>query len=39
MKESLDQTLDDLLMQSISFKKIGDDERFSLTVFSSVEGE
>ncbi|GBC04367.1 hypothetical protein RclHR1_05640010 [Rhizophagus clarus] len=38
MKESLDQTLDNLLTQSISFKKIGDDEEFSLTVLSSVEG-
>ncbi|RIA88034.1 Centromere/kinetochore Zw10-domain-containing protein [Glomus cerebriforme] len=38
MKESLDQTLDDLLTQSISFKKIGDNEGFSLTVLSSVEG-
>jgi hypothetical protein len=38
MKETLDQTLDDLLTQSISFKKTGDDEEFSLTVLSSVEG-
>ncbi|CAG8446893.1 11976_t:CDS:10 [Funneliformis caledonium] len=37
MKESLDQTLDDLLTQSISFKKI-DDEGSNLTVLSSVEG-
>ncbi|CAI2171411.1 18823_t:CDS:10 [Funneliformis geosporum] len=37
MKESLDQTLDDLLTQSISFKKIGENES-NLTVLSSVEG-
>ncbi|CAB4415250.1 unnamed protein product [Rhizophagus irregularis] len=38
MKESLDQTLDNLLTQSISFKKVDDEEGFSLTVLSSIEG-
>lgn len=39
MKESLDQTLDNLLTQSISFKKVDDEEGFSLTVLSSIEGK